>query len=124
MRAYELMIIADGELEESAVSGIVNTTTATVETAGGTVAKVDKWGKRRFAYEINKKTDGYYLVLEILAEGGALDGLERNLRLADEIVRHKLIRLPDHEATRRGLFGDGEATPAEADAEAEAAVAE
>ncbi len=114
MRAYELMIIADHEMEESAISGLVNQTTATVEAAGGKIVSVDKWGKRRFAYEINKKTEGYYLVIEILAEGGALDGLERNLRLADEIVRHKLMRLPDHEATRRGLFGDAEPTPADA----------
>ena len=114
MRAYELMIIADGDLEESDVSHLVNSTTKQVEEAEGTIASVDKWGKRRFAYEINKKTEGYYIVLEVLAEGGALDNLERNLRLADEVVRHKLIRLPDHEADRRGLFGGAEATPVEA----------
>lgn len=114
MRAYELMIIADAEMEESAVSGLVNQMTATVEGVGGKIVSVDKWGKRRLAYEINKKNDGYYLVLEILAEGGALDGLERNLRLADEIIRHKLLRLPDHEATRRGLFESEASTPAEA----------
>jgi small subunit ribosomal protein S6 len=45
-------------------------------------------------------------VFEILAEAGALDDLERQLRLADEIVRHKLIRLPDREAARRGLLGE------------------
>ena len=98
MRAYELMIIADGDLEESAVSGWVNQIGAQVEAKGGSIATTDKWGKRRFAYEINKKTEGYYVVFEILAEPGALDDLERNLRLADEIVRHKLLRLPDHEA--------------------------
>ncbi|HEY7940173.1 MAG TPA: 30S ribosomal protein S6 [Acidimicrobiales bacterium] len=106
MRAYELMIIADGDLEESAVSGWVNQISAQVEAKGGSIATTDKWGKRRFAYEINKKTEGYYIVFEILAEPGALDDLERNLRLADEIVRHKLLRLPDHEAARRGLLGE------------------
>ena len=116
VRAYELMIIADGDLEESDVSHLVNSTTKQVEEAGGTIASVDKWGKRRFAYEINKKTEGYYIVLEVLAEGGALDNLERNLRLADEVVRHKLIRLPDHEADRRGLtrHAGGELTVYEA----------
>ena len=108
------MIIAEGETEESDISGLVNRATSQIEEAGGSVVSVDKWGKRRFAYEINKKTEGYYLVMEILAEGGALDGLERNLRFADEVVRHKLMRLPDHEAARRGLFGDAEATPADA----------
>jgi len=51
--------------------------------------------RRRFAYEIDHKTEGYYLVMQIVAEGGALDDIERQLRLADDIVRHKLIRLPD-----------------------------
>ncbi len=114
MRAYELMLIADGDLEESAVAKFINQVTAQVESTGGRVATTDKWGKRRFAYEINHKTEGSYVVFEILAEPGALDGLDRNLRLADPIVRHKLLRLPDHEATRRGLFGGEQATPAAA----------
>ena len=105
MRAYELMIIADGDLDESSVAKIINDVTAQVESAGGTVPKTDKWGRRRFAYEINHKTEGSYVVFEIEAEPGALDGVDRNLRLADEIVRHKIIRLPDAEAHRRGLLG-------------------
>ena len=114
MRAYELMIIVDGDLDESAVAAEINQVHAQVEAAGGTTATTDKWGKRRFAYEINHKTEGSYVVFEILAEPGALDGLDRNLRLADPIVRHKLLRLPDHEAARRGLFGGDQATPAAA----------
>ena len=105
MRAYEMMVICDGDLEESAVAGGINQTTAQVESAGGTVAKTDKWGRRRFAYEINHKNEGSYVVFEIEAEPGALDGVDRNLRLADEVVRHKIIRLPDSEAHRRGLLG-------------------
>ncbi len=115
MRAYELMIIADGELSESEASHLVNRVTEQVTTANGKVASVDKWGKRRFAYEINHKTEGFYLVLEILAEGGALDEMERQLRLADDVIRHKLIRLPDHEADRRGLFGEAEPVSASAE---------
>jgi len=107
MRAYELMLIVDGELDEPVAQAWTKTVTDQVATAGGRVhGSADWWGKRRFAYEINKKTEGYYVVFEILAEPGALDDLERNLRLADEIVRHKLLRLPDHEAARRGLFGE------------------
>ena len=112
VRAYEMMVIFDGDLEESAVAGHINRINAQVEAASGTVATTDKWGKRRFAYEINKKHEGFYVVFEILAEPGALDDVERNLRLADEVVRHKLLRLPDGEATRRGLLGDS--APAEA----------
>ena len=72
--------------------------------AGGRVhGKADWWGKRQFAYQINKKDFGYYLVLNVLAPGGALDDLERSFRIADEVVRHKLLRLPDAEAARRGM---------------------
>lgn len=106
MRAYELMVIFDAELDESAVSGQVNRITTGVEGTGGSVAKTDKWGKHRFAYEINHKHDGFYVVFELLAEPGALDDLERSLRLSDEVVRHKLIRLPEHEAAKRGLLGE------------------
>ena len=113
MRAYELMVICEGELDESAVSGVINRIHAEVEAKGGRTATTDKWGKRRFAYEIDKKHEGFYVVFEILAEPGSLDHLESTLRLADEVVRHKLIRLPDHEAARRGLLSE-QATPAEA----------
>lgn len=113
VRAYELMVICEGELDESAVSGVVNKIHAEVESAAGRTVTTDKWGKRRFAYEINKKHEGFYVVFEILAEPGALDHLENTLRLADEVVRHKLIRLPDREAAKRGLLGE-QATPADA----------
>lgn len=115
MRAYELMVIFDGDLDESSIQGVINRIHAQVDEAGGTTATTDKWGQRRFAYEINHKNVGFYVVFEILAEPGALDRLETILRLADEVVRHKLIRLPDHEAARRGLLGE---QPASAPAEA------
>ena len=112
VRAYELMVIFDGDLDESTVQGVINRIHAQVDEAQGTTASTDKWGRRRFAYEINHKREGFYVVFELLAEPGALDRLEQSLRLADEVVRHKLIRLPDHEAARRGLSLDGEAAPA------------
>lgn len=105
MRAYEMMVIFDGDLDESTVAGVINKVTAQVESADGTVAKTEKKGRQRFAYEINHKTEGFYVVFEIEAEPGALDNVDRNLRLADEVVRHKIIRLPDAEAHRRGLLG-------------------
>lgn len=104
MRAYELMVIIDGTLDEAAATAQV----ASIEerlNGAGTVASTDFWGRRTLAYEINHKTEASYVVYEVLAEPGALDGVERSLRLADEIVRHKLIRLPDHEAAKRGLVG-------------------
>lgn len=107
MRVYELMVIFDGDLDDADVQLAVNDVQSQLARAGE-VASTDFWGKRRFAYEIDHKTDGYYAVFEVLAEGGALDPVERALRLADGVVRHKLIRLPDHEAARRGLVPGGE----------------
>ncbi|MEZ5215192.1 MAG: 30S ribosomal protein S6 [Ilumatobacteraceae bacterium] len=106
MRAYELMVILDGDLEDPEAQGWMKTITNGVTEAGGTIhGKPDWWGKRRFAYPIEKKEEGYYVVFELLAEGGALNELERQLRIADNVVRHKLLRLPDSEAAKRGLLG-------------------
>lgn len=112
MRAYELMVIFDADVDDAAIQGHLKGLIAdTVEADDGSVAKVDNWGKRRFAYQINHKWEGTYVVLEILLpEGGDLHTVDRALRLADDVVRQKIIRLPEHEATRRGLLGAAEAT--------------
>ena len=110
MRAYELMVILDGDLDEPVAQALGQ---GRHRPGGGrgrpeSYGKPDWWGKRRFAYEINHKNEGYYVVFNVVAAaGGALDDLERSLRLADEVVRHKLIRLPDHEAARRGMVEAG-----------------
>jgi small subunit ribosomal protein S6 len=104
MRAYELMLIVDGDLDEPVAQAWTRTVVEQVAARGGRVhGPADWWGKRRFAYEIKHKSEGYYAVFNLTAEPGALDDLERSLRLADDVVRHKLIRLPDAEAARRGL---------------------
>lgn len=102
MRAYELMIIFSTELDESAVQTSINRITSQASAAGATLEKVDKWGIRRFAYEIDHRWEGYYVVLEFVGPG-ALEEIDRTLRLADDVVRHKFIRLPLAEAHRRGL---------------------
>ena len=102
MRAYELMLIFTSDTEESDVQQAINRITEQAEAAGGSVEKVDKWGVRRFAYEINHKTDGFYVVVELLAPT-ILEEVDRTLRLADNVVRHKFMRLPLKEAHRRGL---------------------
>ena len=103
-RAYELMVIIDGDLDDTAARAWIKSITDSVSAAGGSVhGKPDWWGRRQFAYQINKKDFGYYVVFNLFATGGALDELERSFRIADDIVRHKLIRLPDAEAARRGM---------------------
>ncbi|MEI7592891.1 MAG: 30S ribosomal protein S6 [Actinomycetes bacterium] len=113
MRAYELMIIFDADVEDSSVQDALALVGQQVEAGNGTIVKTDLWGRRRFAYEINHKFEGIYVVLELVTEAPSLEDLERSLRLADEVVRHKLMRLPDKEAARRGLMGEA---PAPADA--------
>ncbi len=102
MRAYELMIIFTSDTEESDVQQAINRLGEQATAAGGSVEKIDKWGVRRFAYEIDHKHDGFYVVLEIVAPT-ALDEVDRVLRLADNVIRHKFLRLPLKEAHRRGL---------------------
>ncbi len=106
MRAYELGVIVHGDQEEPAAQAWPKTVSAQIVAAGGqVVGNPEWWGRRRFAYEIAHRWEGYYFFLNVVAPGGALDDLERSLRLADPIVRHKLIRLPDAEAAKRGMLG-------------------
>ncbi|HKA82854.1 MAG TPA: 30S ribosomal protein S6 [Acidimicrobiales bacterium] len=103
MRAYELMVIIDAELDDEVIDATVRRIADLLGQRGASIKREDRWGRRRFAYEINHKVEGYYVVFEFVG-GSELDQLERALRLADETVRHKVVRLPDAEATRRGLL--------------------
>lgn len=109
-RAYELMVIVDSDVDDGDVDAVIDRIEGLVANEGGRIASTDNWGRRRFAYEINHKLEGTYVVWEIVTESAGLPDTERQLRLADDIVRHKLFRLPDKEAARRGLFD--EAVPA------------
>ena len=101
-RAYELMVIIDAELDDEVIDATIKRIAGLLDERGASVKSEDRWGRRRFAYEINHKLEGYYVLFEFVG-GSDLDTLERALRLADETVRHKVVRLPDHEAARRGL---------------------
>ena len=104
MRAYELMVILSGKLDENTAHGWLKSITTNVSSVGGKVhGNPDWWGKRRLAYPIKKQDDGYYAVFNIVAPAGALDEVERGFRLSDDVLRHKLLRLPDDEAARRGM---------------------
>jgi len=103
MRAYELMVIVDVDVDDTGIRAVIDRTEALIAESGGTVASTDLWGRRRYAYPINHKLEGIYFVVELTTPASNLDELDRFLRLADDVVRHKLIRLPDGEAARRGL---------------------
>jgi len=100
VRPYETMVIFDPEVEESQVQEVLDRALEVVRSNGGTPGAVDRWGKRTLAYEMNKKREGYYVVAEFTAEPKASAELDRFLVLADEVMRHKIIRLPDTVAGR------------------------
>jgi small subunit ribosomal protein S6 len=104
MRAYEFMIMFDNDLDDAAIQATLARVNEMVQAGGGQVVNIDRWGRRRLAYEINKKHEAYYVVLEIVTEAPNLDDMERYLRISDGVVRHKSLRLPDKEAGRRGLL--------------------
>jgi small subunit ribosomal protein S6 len=100
MRPYEVMVIYDPRLEEDAVRGAVDRTTELIRSRGGNPGRVDRWGKRRLAYEIHHQREGYYVLVEASAEPAVMAEVDRALLLADEVLRHKVIRLPDRIAGR------------------------
>ena len=92
MRHYEIMVILDGSLEERTVSPSLDTYLNVIRTSGGSVEKLDVWGRRRLAYEINKKTEGIYAVIDLQADPQAVAELDRQLRLNESVLRTKVIR--------------------------------
>ena len=92
MRKYEVMVILDSELEEKTIAPSLDTFLNVIKADGGTVEKVDFWGKRRFSYEINHKTEGYYAVIELISTPEAVAELDRQLSLNEAVVRTKVIR--------------------------------
>jgi small subunit ribosomal protein S6 len=94
MRHYELMVILDPELEERTVAPSLDQFLNVVRQGGGSVEKVDIWGRRRLAFEINKKTEGIYAVVDLNAEPATVKELDRQLNLNEAVLRTKVIR-PD-----------------------------
>lgn len=94
MRRYELMVILDADLEERTVGPSLDTFLNVVRQGGGTVEKVDVWGRRRLAYEIDHKVEGIYAVVDMTAEPDVVKELDRQLNLNEAVIRTKLVR-PD-----------------------------
>ena len=96
MRQYEMMIILDPGLEERTVQPSLEQFLNVVKTRGGTVDKVDLWGRRRLAYDIDKKPEGIYAVVDITAEPDAVKELDRQLNLNEAVLRTKVLRPERH----------------------------
>jgi small subunit ribosomal protein S6 len=96
MRRYELMVILDPDLEERTVSPSLDKFLNVVRKGGGTVENVDIWGRRRLAYEIGKRAEGIYAVVDMTAEPALAKELDRQLNLNESVLRTKLMRPDAH----------------------------
>jgi small subunit ribosomal protein S6 len=94
MRHYELMVILDPDVEERTVAPSLDQFLAVVKKDGGNVEKVDIWGRRRMSFEIAKKAEGIYAVIDLQAEPATVKELDRQLNLNEAVLRTKVIR-PD-----------------------------
>jgi small subunit ribosomal protein S6 len=101
MRQYEAVLIYDLAYEPQAIQAQLDKALEVITSSGGSVDGIDRWGRRPFAYEVKHKREGYYVIVSFSIETDGLNALERMLSLADEVLRHKLIRIPDKVAASR-----------------------
>ena len=92
MHDYELMVILDPETDERTVAPSLEAFLEVITKGGGTIANLDIWGKRRLAYEIKKKSEGIYAVVNFTASPDATAELDRQLRLSEAVMRTKVLR--------------------------------
>ena len=115
MRLYELMIILDPEIEERTVAPSLDKYLKVVTTEGGSVDKVDIWGRRRLAYDINKKSEGIYAVIDFTATPATAKELDRQLGLNEVVLRTKVMR---REESKVSAVAAADEAPAEVVADA------
>jgi small subunit ribosomal protein S6 len=131
MHQYELMVILDPEIDERTVAPSLDKFLNVIRNDGGTIDNVDVWGRRRLAYEINKKNEGIYAVVALTANPDATVELDRQLKLSEAVMRTKVLRaeeaiaqvaaaktLADQKAARKASATGRAAAPAAAPAPA------
>ena len=124
MNQYEVMYVIDAALEDGARIELINRFSELVKKNGGEIDRVDEWGKRRLAYAINYKTEGYYVLMYIKAPADLPKELERNFQISDKVLRSLIIRYEGEVPAKREPlkpYVAREAAPAEAEAAAPAA---
>ena len=93
MNKYEVVYIIDPAVEEEARKALIAKFNDLITGNGGSVDKVEEWGKRRLAYAIDYKTEGYYVLVNFQAEAELPKELERNLQISDSVIRYQVIKL-------------------------------
>ncbi len=92
---YETVCILKPDAGDEAIKGFIQKVTASLEAGGGSLVKLDEWGRRRLAYPIQKKNEGYYFVMEYLSSPDASKEIGRLMGLNEDVLRHQTIRLED-----------------------------
>jgi small subunit ribosomal protein S6 len=100
MRPYETMIVFDTTVDAQAIQVALDRALETIRSGGGSPGAIDRWGKRPLAYEINKRKEGYYVLVEFAGETATVDQLHRILTLSDEVLRFKILRRNETKARR------------------------
>ena len=95
MRNYEVVYIIKPGFEDEKYNAIIERYNTLIQNNGGEIVKVDLWGKRRLAYEIEKLREGYYVLVQFKAEATLPEELERNLKIADDIMRYLVVKMPE-----------------------------
>jgi len=92
VRAYELMLLLNPELEEEAVEALIEKTTEIIKVRNGEIENIDQWGKRKLAYEVQDHTEGFYVVIRFKADNEATTEVDRVLKITEEVLRFLLVR--------------------------------
>jgi small subunit ribosomal protein S6 len=118
-RYYETTVVVNGMLEDDAITQVVDRTTEFITRNGGSIKSSDHWGRRRLAYAINKKNNGYYVQFGIEGPGELVPQLERFFHLEEQVIRHLVLQLSerdlqDREDMKNRLIAEAEAEEAAA----------
>ena len=89
MNKYEVLYILDAKIDDAAKDALIEKFKGVVESAGGAVENVDKWGVKKLAYEINFKSEGYYVLMNFTANADLPQELERQMRITEEVIEVK-----------------------------------
>ncbi len=100
MRNYQSVLILKPDLDEAQVEESINKITAILKKFGGSVLKLDKWGKKRLSYRVRKNKFGFYLNIYHTCEPGQVPDLEKEYQLYDLVIKYMVIRLEDHDIER------------------------
>jgi small subunit ribosomal protein S6 len=110
LKRYEVIAIVKSDVVEEGITAIIDRSQSIINDRNGVISKVDKWGKRRLAYEINKQKDGFYFLIDFAGDGPIVAEIERNFKIDDRILKFMTVK-KEGAVTREGM--DAEVAAAE-----------